>query len=83
MSKEIIIIGTPSCSYCLMAKDLVATSEYDARYLDLFDLDLKDQKYYQEVADTMFRTVPQTFLYQKDLPLVYIGGYEALRKYLT
>ena len=69
------ILGTPVCSFCNQAKELLSSKGLDYEYVDI-TTDPDSLKIFQ---DKGFRTVPQIFTDTGE----HIGGYQDLLKHLN
>ena len=67
------ILGTPTCSFCGSAKELLDTKGIQYEYTDI----TKDNEALSLFREKGFRTVPQIF--KGD---VHIGGFQDLQKHL-
>jgi glutaredoxin len=72
--EQLVIYGTPGCSYCVKAKDLANMKGIRVQYIDI-SKDVESRKYIVEEIGA--RTVPQIFHEGK-----HIGGYTKLVEYL-
>jgi glutaredoxin len=77
-----IIYGTASCTYCVEAKKLLEREDKDYTYSDITVLTATERSNIEEIANKVFRTVPQIFKLV-DNEMVYIGGYTNLKEDLS
>ena len=75
MSFKFIIFSTPSCPYCIEAKDLITSQEFEYTEISLDTPEKVD-----EFKAKGFKTVPQIYLDTEEQEL--IGGYEDLEKFM-
>jgi glutaredoxin len=69
---EVVIFGTPNCSYCQMAKKLCENFSVPFVYYDISS-DTKAMNYLMDTIG-VFKTVPQIFVDEE-----HIGGFEELK----
>lgn len=67
------IYSTPSCTFCVQAKNLLESKGLDYQSIDI----TQDTEALQKMKEMGVRTVPQIFLDAE-----YIGGYSELKKSL-
>lgn len=72
---KVVIVGTPNCSYCDLAKKLCASEGIDVQYMELHT-DISPERLNLWVGSTV-RTVPQVFV-----DGIHIGGYTDLDKFI-
>lgn len=77
-----IIYGTASCTYCVEAKKLLDREDKDYTYSDITVLTATERSNIEEIANKVFRTVPQIFKLV-DNEMVYVGGYTNLKEDLS
>ena len=75
MSFKFIIYSTPTCPYCVEAKDLITSQEFEYTEISLDTPEKVD-----EFKAKGFKTVPQIYLDTDEQEL--IGGYEDLEKFM-
>tara|TARA_B100000287_G_scaffold195154_1_gene184353 strand:- start:312 stop:743 length:432 start_codon:yes stop_codon:yes gene_type:complete len=75
MSFKFIIYSTPTCPYCIEAKDLITSQEFEYTEISLDTPEKVD-----EFKAKGFKTVPQIYLDTEEQEL--IGGYEDLEKFM-
>ena len=75
MSFKFIIYSTPTCPYCIEAKDLITSQEFEYTEISLDTPEKVD-----EFKERGFKTVPQIYLDTVEQEL--IGGYEDLEKFM-
>ncbi len=73
---NIIIYGTPTCSFCTKAKELCAERGVNYTY-HVVGEDITVEAL-TEMAGQPVRTVPQIFKLNNDGFIEYIGGYQEL-----
>jgi glutaredoxin len=72
-----IIYGTPTCTWCDKAEDLLESKGYEVNKIDI----TSSRKHYddmQKVVGNNVRTVPQIILNDE-----YVGGYGEVEQYLN
>lgn len=90
MSERFVVFSKPDCKWCDKAK--MALQLKDKKF-DVFDLTLPESEEpdvskratpYMDVALAFrFRTVPAIFVSKNGTAVTFLGGYEALEKYLA
>ena len=75
MAFKFIIYSTPTCPYCVEAKDLITSQEFEYTEISLDTPEKVD-----EFKAKGFKTVPQIYLDTEEQEL--IGGYEDLEKFM-
>jgi glutaredoxin len=76
-----VVIGTPVCGYCRQAKAVLENNDLEYEYVDLTNVSQKEQDRLQDIAKTVFRTVPQIFVVECG-QWHYVGGYTELAESL-
>lgn len=70
---KVVVYGTPDCSYCDKAVELLEREQTPYTYYDV----TKDLEALQTLKDRKLRTVPQVWVDN-----IHIGGYTQLREHL-
>jgi len=89
MTERFVVFSKPDCKWCDRAKEELRHRD---RKFDVFDLTLPEDAEpdpikrvtpYMDVALAFrFRTVPAIFVTKNGTAISFLGGYEALKKYL-
>lgn len=77
---KFIIYGTPSCSFCVQAKNLCEQKGANYTYESINSKE--EMEALQEKIGRPVRTVPQVFMMSEGFA-EYIGGYDELLKRLS
>ena len=75
-----IIYGSPGCSACDSAKQLLTNKSMDFAYVDLEEVGPEEMAKLMKTAGVPFRTVPQIFHRGFGDTLEYVGGFTQLQE---
>ncbi len=78
---NVLIVGTPTCSYCDRAKALCTDKNIPYAYHELFKDISRDQL--EEMVGRPVKTVPQVFSLDEEGRHTYIGGFAELQSLVS
>lgn len=81
MATEYIVLGSPYCSFCIKAKELLESKQIKYEYRDFArEIRKEDKEALEKIAGVEFQTVPQIFKYKEGGGVDYVGGYTELNE---
>lgn len=72
--KPVTIYTTPTCPYCVAAKQLLTSKSVDFDEISMYDISADDRQALSEKTNG-YRTVPQIFIGE-----TFVGGFDQLNK---